>query len=545
MRRLAALLLLALPAPVLAQEVAASDPTDLSVTIYRDPARGEGGAIQLANLGGFAVVTETRRVTLPKGRSRLKFEGVVDGIIPESAIVSGLPGGVIEKNRDAAVLSSAALLQATQGKEVQLKRTNRKTGKSELVPARIVSASNEGVVFETPAGKEAWQCSGLAEGFRYDQTASGLSARPVLSVQTRTERAVSAVVTLTYLAQGFDWSASYTADVDPQAKQMDLGGWITLANANTVSLNDAQVSVVAGGLKREAWRKLVDGSPRVVARCWPAQRTHQVPRKPERPYQLVRPYEPDDGVESEEGYAQMSAVAADIIVTGSRRGRSAPAPAMMAPPPPPPPPPVAEQLGDLKLYRLNYRTSVSAKQMKQTRLLEAEGVSFDRVYKYTLDPLDPNVSEYLEEKLSGETEFVNPVAVLRSRNDKEHDLGMPLPSGAFVIQQDHGGRTMLLGQPRLRDTAQDEKIELLLGPAPDLTIERRTTKRSKRKQWQTVTFSNAGREARVIQLHYRTWGSVKVEGKDAPLTREDGETVLRVTLEPNSRRSFATTVSWQ
>ena len=124
MRR-ALLLLLALLAPQAARadDVAASAPTAVSVTIYRSPTRG-AGAITLSQLGGFAVVTETRTVRLPAGSSRLRFEGVVDAIIPESAIVTGLPGGVIEKNRDAALLSPAALLRAATGMALTLKRTD-------------------------------------------------------------------------------------------------------------------------------------------------------------------------------------------------------------------------------------------------------------------------------------------------------------------------------------------------------------------------------------------------------------------------------------
>ena len=144
MRRLCALLpALCTAMPVHAGDVSASAPVDVAVTIYRDPGRN-GGSIRLDALGGFAVITETRRVTLPAGRSRLRFIGVADGIIPESAIVTGLPGGVIEKNRDAALLSPSSLMRAARGKVVTLRRTNRDTGKSELVSGQIVSASDQG-----------------------------------------------------------------------------------------------------------------------------------------------------------------------------------------------------------------------------------------------------------------------------------------------------------------------------------------------------------------------------------------------------------------
>ena len=82
-------------------------PSDLSVTVYRAPDR-ESGSIDLDTLEGFALVSETRTVHLPAGVSRLRFEGVADGIEPVSAIVSGLGVGVIEKNRERKLQSPAA-----------------------------------------------------------------------------------------------------------------------------------------------------------------------------------------------------------------------------------------------------------------------------------------------------------------------------------------------------------------------------------------------------------------------------------------------------
>ncbi len=88
------------PAPA---EVAANAPSSLSVTVYRAPAR-ESGSFDLDDLGGFALVSETRMVHLPAGASRLRFEGVADGIEPVSAIVTGLDG-IAEKNREGQLLS--------------------------------------------------------------------------------------------------------------------------------------------------------------------------------------------------------------------------------------------------------------------------------------------------------------------------------------------------------------------------------------------------------------------------------------------------------
>src|SRR5882724_6785472 len=144
--------------PAMAADTLASMPSDLSVTVYRAPFRSSG-SITLGALGGFALISETRTVRLPAGLSRLRFEGVADGIEPASAIVTGLPAGVLEKNRDASLLSPATLVAAAVGKPVTLLRSNPKTGRTERVPGTIVSDA-DGVVFQASSGVEALRCSG-------------------------------------------------------------------------------------------------------------------------------------------------------------------------------------------------------------------------------------------------------------------------------------------------------------------------------------------------------------------------------------------------
>ena len=516
MRWLIALMLACCAAlPAIAGDVAASDPLDVSVTIYRDPNRN-GGSIELDALGGFAVITETRRVTIPAGRSRLRFEGVVDGIIPESAIVTGLPGGVIEKNRDAALLSPSSLMRAARGRIVSLKRTDPVTGKVVVVQAEIIAVSEQGVVFKTAAGVESLRCSGLPETFRYGSGAEGLSARPTLSVQTRSAKAITATVTLTYIAEQFDWSANYTAHLNPDGKTMDIGGWITLANGNSVSLNNAQTQIVAGGLNREYVERFVNNQPQVLARCWPMQKTSDVPRKPERPYDLVHPYSPADYARFEEGSNS------EIMVTAQRRKGSVPSAPMAvaafdaAPPPPP------EQLGDLKLYRVPQRTTVAALQMKQTRLIEQHGVPVERIYRAT-------VSSYSY----GGAEMPGATAILRTRNDKEHQLGLPLPAGSFLIEQDQFGRTMLVGEPRLVDTAEGEKVELVLGQAPDITVVRRSLSRAEKSENVEVTISNAGSAQIVFELELTQWGAMRLVKADHPSEQRNGRPLFVLVVPAN------------
>src|SRR5690606_24331715 len=53
--------------------VDSSPPQDLAVTIYRDPGRGPMGAMNRDWPQGFAMISETRTVTLPPGESTIRF----------------------------------------------------------------------------------------------------------------------------------------------------------------------------------------------------------------------------------------------------------------------------------------------------------------------------------------------------------------------------------------------------------------------------------------------------------------------------------------
>src|SRR5579863_3495945 len=263
--------------PAVADEIAASPPSELSVTLYRAPFRASG-SIDLDRLGGFALVSEVRTVHLPAGLSRLRFEGIADGIEPASAIVTGLPPGVIEKNREGKLLSPSALIAATLGKPVTLLRTDKKTGKRQRLNGTLLSDAKGGVVFQTSEGIEALRCSGLPETLSFEGV-GGLAAKPTLSVLVRSAEPSTRTVTLSYLARDFDWAADYVATLSGDGKTMDLGAWVTLANGNGVGFPSARTQVVAGRVNRENGEvEPLDAGGPILAQCWPRGSTSDSPQ---------------------------------------------------------------------------------------------------------------------------------------------------------------------------------------------------------------------------------------------------------------------------
>ena len=481
--------------PAGAADTLATSPTDLSITVYRAPDRGTG-SIVLDALGGFALVSETRTVHLPAGTSRLRFEGVADGIEPASAIVTGLPG-VIEKNREGALLSPSALLAAAVDKPVTLLRTDKKTGRLIRVAGTIRSDAGGGVVFETPEGIEALRCSGLAETFSFAGV-TDLAATPTLSVQVRSDLPVTKTVTLSYLARGFDWAADYRATVSADGKSLDLGAWVTLANGNGVGFPSAHAQVVAGRVNRENGEvePLDLGGP-ILAQCWPQGTTSDPPDILQ--VDLASPLRAaGTGYIAMTQTARMAAPVALQAVTATAAKKVE-----------------QEQLGDLKLYRVPDRTTVAGRQSKQVRLLDRTGIPVTLVYGADL--------------AAGETHAPTPASrLLRTMNTRANHLGLPLPSGHMVVFAARAGESLLLNESGLRDLAVDEELEINLGDAPDVQVAATQVDHANR-----IDISNARATEVQFELRLRLPEGARVVHADHPLSTKNGRPFFRLTLPAN------------
>jgi hypothetical protein len=501
-----------------AQEVSADPASDLIVSVYRAPHRNSG-SFDLNNLNGFALVTETRLVRLPAGVSRVRFEGVADGIEPASALITGFNGVVIEKNRDARLLSPSALVASAVGKRVELLRTNRKTGKIERLQGTILSDAGVGVVFKTDQGVEALRCSGLPETFSFEP-ATDLSARPTLSVEVRSSRAVTQTVTLSYLARGFDWAADYTASLSADGARLDLGAWVTLANSNSVGFPSAHTQVIAGGVNREqddSEPAMYAGFP-IYASCWPQGRTSDQPAP--AVYELYR----------EERMFKKS-VAADMApapVALAMRERSLSAGYVQQ-----------EQLGDLKLYRVPTRTTLASRQSKQVRLMDQLGVPVATIYGHDLGEGADSTSPAHR--------------LLRTKNTAANHLGQPLPSGSIAVFGSYKGERLLQHVSALRDTAVDEEVEIDMGESADVQVSNTHEKTSidsahakvlplvpgvslrsvKVDEVQRVEVSNARNAAIDFELRLQISQGARVVRADHPLGTKNGRPIFRFKVSAN------------
>lgn len=468
MMRACALILIALIAasPAAAQIVTSTDVSNVSVTIYRDPNRQEG-AMNANWPGGYALISETRTLRVPKGDSVIRFEGVAEGMLPETAIVTGLPKGVREKNRDARLISPAGLVDAYLKRSVTLKRTNRQTGKVSEQSAIIQAGPNGGVIISSAGGVEALGCSGLPERMLYDGVPADLSAKPTLSVLTTSEADTEVTVQLSYLAQGFDWSANYVATMADKRDTTSLFAWLTIANGGAQSFVDAQLSVIAGQPNKERNAEpLAKPEPALRLECWPLDITSTHPRYVwSRFPQQIR----QKGMRSRSELESSE----EIIVTAQMRTFDV----MASPAPVSEISAVQEDLGDLKLYRVPIRVTVAAQAQKQVAMITQPEARFDRIYSANVDNGDraPRAVPFL----------------LRTKNTKARGLGLPLPAGGIALFETALGRPMLVGEAPLADRAIGEDVEIEVGASPDVQWTLTRVSETDRRQGWKVSITNA------------------------------------------------------
>jgi hypothetical protein len=490
-RRLSLALLTVTAGPAAAQEtVTSAAPDAVSVTLYRDPARGTA-PIDRDDPSGFALISETRRVRLPGGPAVLRFEGVAGGILSESAVVEGLPAGVREKNLDADLLSPSALYDRATGRQVLVRRTERTTGVVTHEPAIIRSSGEGAAVLETRAGIETLRCTGLAETIVYPGVPPKLPARPTLSIATDAPAPVEAAVTLTYLAAGFDWQANHVL-VLRDGGRLNWSARVTLASGDPTRFDEAGLQLIAGKVDREASEPLYVPDGNLELACWRTDAPPPPPPPPPPPAPAAPP-------------AMMArAESADIVVTGMRVQ--------------------LERLGDLKLYRAPRPVTVTARGEKQTGLFDREGVPVERFYRTDITGGGMAATEL----------------ILAMRNRREAGLGLPIPSGEVTVFEAGAARPLLIGEAELADKAEGEKIEIALDAPPGNAVVLSTDLRGRGVTRVTATLSNAAPRAIVHELRV-TLDPGETMMRSGGLRRQDGRWVRRVDVPANGEAALSWT----
>ncbi len=506
--------------PAVAADVVSPRADAVAVTIYRDRPMTTAA---LAALGdndahGLALVVETRTVEVPAGRSRVRFEGVADAIVPQSAGVEGLPAAIIERDFDYDLLTPANLVGRSVGQSVTLVRTNRRTGKESRERATVRAAPN-GVALDVGGRIEALGCGGDSERLVYDQAPPGLAAKPILSLAVNAPTAGRYTVRLSYLTVRMDWSADYVARLSADGRSLALTGWITLANRTATAFAEAPTEVVAGHLARVPVDLPRPDTPSLQTECWPGQTTHGG-------WPVPPPSPPPPAPMMAVAMAAPPMVMRSMTVAARKIA-------------------IESQLGDYKLYTLAEPTTVAARQTKQVLFLDQPSVAFDKVYAHTIEDYD------------GRRTAPTPVAadiVLRFDNTLAKGLGRPLPEGRIQLRQPQaiaGGKDLLLGASRVtRGTPVGEPFEIALGRATDVTVRPTLVRvvtlpdKSIERRFE-VAIVNARSSAVTVEIRHARDGAegFRVTAETDPHGLKAGDPVWRLTIPAKATHDLGYSVN--
>jgi hypothetical protein len=405
---------LSISSSVAAAEFISLEPSAVDIAVYRDRRVDTSDLLAGGSeSSGLIMVTETRTLTIPAGRSEVIFRGVADLIVPQTAKLTGAPVDIVASNFDYDLMTPGAIVAKSVGKRVRLVRTNSLTGATTEIDG-VLRSGPHGVTIETASGVEALHCSGDSEKLVFDRVPEGLADKPTLSMTLDAARTGSYQVRLSYLALGAEWSADYIATIHPDGKQLDLQGWITLVNHSRTAFVDAPIHVIAGELSRNKEETVPpEIEPEQLSfPCW------------EKRYPV---------------YDMMPASSAmneleDIVVTGMRRARMS-------------------ELGDYKMYSLPGRTTLAANQSKQVQFLDRRAVPLERLYRIRVERGELDEPGEAAERLEAQV-------VLRVQNRTQSNLGLPLPAGNLVaMAKDATGRTLFSGEMPIGDTPKGLPVE--------------------------------------------------------------------------------------
>jgi hypothetical protein len=414
-------------------------PDAVAVTIYRDD---------------LALITATRTVSLPASPVTLVLDGVIETLLPQSAVLADAGRGIVESDFTFDRLTPRSLLAKSIGATVTITRTNRRTGAVTREQATIVSAG-EGVVLRIGSGYEALYCAGLPERLELREVPSDLLAKPQLAIKLGSGETGTRTVKVSYLAHGFAWSSDYVAHLNAAGDRMRLEGWATLSNSTGSAFEQAEVQLVAGRLNvlpaeqrgsaaepvyPNGGESTADARLRVAAEqaasevallrnCFATQlRPEMLAGVAPTPLMMRRMVADNAALE-------------EVVVTGARLAQR-------------------EELGDYQLYRVPWPTDLGARQTKQVAFLAKPAVRVERFYSLRLETFADPPRE----------EVSIPSLVVRFENDARFGAGEPLPSGTVRVLEPHGAGEVFAGEAEIGDTPAGVPLELAIGRALDVAV---------------------------------------------------------------------------
>jgi len=473
-----ALLLVALAGPAVVA-AGVSGPKSVGLTVYNS---------------NFALVKDTRTITLGSGITSIEVEDVAARIDPTSVLFKSITApnsvGILEQNYQYDLISPENILNKSVGQRVTFTSFNDQGQPYTQSGVLLNPPRNGGTVVKTDDGRMVLNPSGQVS---LEKMPEGLHPKPTLNWLLQCEKAGEQDAEISYITDGIGWKADYVALVNGPDTALDLSGWVTLNNNSGTTYTNANLTLMAGDVRR------------------------------------VR-----DRYPSSKGVA-MAGVAMD--------GR---------------PQFEEKSFFEYHMYTMARPTTIRESETKQLSLLNAANAPVQKEMIYdgrgewwrnwwfpgrTGDPGGGyDTSNYHK---------VN--VVLQLKNSKENHMGMPLPKGKIrVYKLDDQGKQQFVGEDEIDHTPKDEKIRLYIGDSFDVVGDyRRTnyTKPAKNVIEETfeVKIRNHKETPVAVKVVDHVWSDWKVIKSSHEFTKKDAHTIefpVKVAKDGEETVTYTIRTKW-
>lgn len=488
-------------AAALAACAALSAGAETSLTVYSTSPPGTLSGAALAAGGrpipGFAVVRETRTLSLAEGRGELRFTDVAALIDPTTVTFESLtdPAGtqVVEQSFQFDLVDSARLLEKYVDREITIEQASG--GTVDRATGTLLSTAG-GLTLRSPDGK--------VRIFRDHRSVDlpslpgGLITRPTLVWDVQARRGGAHQARVGYQTEGLTWWADYNleyVEAKDGACRLDVAAWVTLINRSGAGFRDARLKLVAGDVQRV--------------------------RPPLHP----------------RGPTPQAALAAEAKVAGFEQ----------------------RAFFEYHLYTLGRPTDLPDRATRQIELFApARGVACERRLVYEGSRVPPWTGpEPLLERGYGADANRKVDVLLEFANRSERGLGAPLPAGRVrVSQRDPAdGSLEFVGEDVIDHTPRDERVRVRLGSAFDVVGERRqvdfTVDTRARTMSETIEVTVRNRKDRPVEVTVREpmhrWLNWSLVERSHEFARRDARTVdftARVAAESETTVRYTVRYSW-
>jgi hypothetical protein len=492
-----------------------------SLTIYStaDPATFDPQAINQEKvwnenyrIPGFAVVRETRRLTLEKGASTVRFTDVAAGIDPTTVSFKSLtaPKGttVLEQNYEYDLVNPEKLLEKYLNRNIIINRKQEplagdRTRMPETIEAKLLAFTRDQLVLQTnnkqlpvqiiPRNDDLWE-------IKLFDLQTGLTTRPTLVWRIDADTPGDHDVLVSYQTDNVTWRADYSLVVNKDDSKADLSAWVTVVNESGAAYPNTKLKLVAGDV----------------------QRTRADPRR---------------------GGGYGGGGLFGETDTGFRE----------------------KSFFEYHLYTLGRTTSIANNSTKQLELFPPRAdVPVARTYLYS--GIAPEFRTFAQNPVT-DRDFRVPMnpkvdVYLKLANTPKNGLGIPLPAGRIRVYKhddadpnagDAAGSLEFVGEDKIDHTAKDEQVLIRTGSAFDIVGQRKQTDFAADDSGRAITESveiklrnhkDAPVQVVVKETLYRWSGWEITKGSDK-WTKQDARTIhLPVEVPANGEKTVTYTVKY-